>query len=239
MSEVSCKPVLLALLARVRDEELRALAGERDPEVAGGTERWAARELVARIATGKRRPLVIAGIMADGTLPRSDDVDAALARIAAEYAVIPWLALQAEAERVHDAVVGLVEARDEAVLTAPQRFADSDHVPICEQVLFNAIWRPCNELTQFYGQRSELVEAARMHETLVEAVRQFGGPPSLLASAMYSLACLYATTGQRDRSLGLLGQSLKMKPDLAEWAQHDPDFASLRDDPAFDSLLTR
>lgn len=239
MSEESCKPVLLALLARVRDEELRAVAGERDPETTGNPDRWPARELVARSATGKRRPLVIASITAGGALPRSSDVDTALDRIAAEYTALPWPALQAEAERVHLAVVSLIETRDEAALTAPQRYADSEHVPICEQVLFNAVWRPCNELTQFYGQRSELAEAARMHETLVEAVRGFGGPPSLLASAIYSLACLYATTGQRDRALALLRQSVDLKPDLAGWARRDPDFTSLRDDPAFAALLTR
>lgn len=238
MSDESCKPVLLALLARVRDEELRAVAGER----AGATAeagRWPARELVARIATGKRRPLVIADMMAAGDLPRSSDVDASLERIAAAYAALAWPELQLEAGRVHSAVVGLIETRGEAELTAPQRYADCDHVPICEQVLFNAVWRPCNELTQFYGQRSELAEAARMHETLVDAVRGFGGPPSLLASANYSLACLYATTGQGDRALDLLRRSVDMKPELADWARRDPDFTTLRDDPAFDSLLAR
>lgn len=239
MSVESCKPVLLALLAQVRDEEQHAVSSEHDMAIVVVPGRWTVHQLVARIATGKRRPLVIAEIMAGGNLPRSDEVDAALDRIATEYAALPWPALETEAERVHRAIVGLIESRSEADLTAPQRYADCDHVPICEQVLFNAIWRPCNELTQFYGQRSELAAAARMHETLMEAVRQFGGPPSLLGSAMYSLACLYASSGQPARALDLLRQSVELKPDLADWARTDPDFTSLRDDPAFNSLPAR
>lgn len=234
-----CKPALLALLARVREEELRAVAGERDVEAGGAPGRWTLRELVTRIAVGKRRPLVIHDIMAGGTLPRSRDVDAALDRAAAEYARLAWPALQAEAQRVHEAIIALVEALSEAELTAPQRYADHDHVPICEQVLFNAVWRPCSYLTQFYGQRSELAEAARMHETLVEAVRRLGGPPAVLASSIYSLACLYTTSGQPDRALDLLREAVRLKPHLAGWAQRDPDFVSLRDDPAFQTLLAR
>lgn len=239
MRDESCKPALLALLMRVREEERQAVAGEREMDAGGTPGHLTPRELIAHIATSKRRPLVIHDIMASGTLPRSCDVDDALNRIAAEYAGLSWAELQAEAERVHQAVVALVETLSEAALTAPQRYADYDHVPICEQILFNAVWRPCSYLTQFYGQRSELAEVARMHETLVEAVRQLGGPPAVLATSVYCLACLYATSRQPERSLELLREAAQLKPDLVEWAKADPDFESVRDNPAFQSLLAR
>lgn len=238
MKAESCKPALLALLRRVREEELRAVAGERDADAANGTSaRWTTRELVTRIAVGKRRPLAIHAIMAGGILPRASDVDAALDSVAAEYAQLAWPELQTEAERVHAAVVALVETLSEAELTAPQRYADHEHVPVCEQVLFNAVWRPCSYLTQFYGERSELAEAARMHETLVEAVRRLGGPPAVLASSIYSLACLYAASSQPSRALELLREAVRLKPDLAGWAKGDADFESLRDDPDFHAVV--
>lgn len=237
-SDESCKPALLALLRRVREEELRAVSGERGAEASRTLGHWTPRELTAHIATSRRRPLVIHDIVVGGTLPRSRDVDIVLDRIATEYSELSWPELQAEAERAHVAVVALVETLSEAELTAPQRYADHDHVPVWEQVLFNAVWRPCSYLTQFYGQRSELAEVASMHETLVEAVRQLGGPPAVLATSIYCLACLYATSGQPERSLELLREAARLKPDLVEWAQTDPDFDSLRDKPAFQSLRT-
>ena len=55
---------------------------------------------------------------------------------------------------------------------------------------------------------------------------------------IYSLAALHATQGHRDEALKFLGQALDLGGTNAIIsAKIDPRFATVRDDPAFQSLL--
>ena len=50
--------------------------------------------------------------------------------------------------------------------------------------------------------------------------------------------CAYALAGQKDKAIAKLGQALRLQPDLTEWSQQDPDFASIREDAAYLALYT-
>jgi tetratricopeptide (TPR) repeat protein len=58
-------------------------------------------------------------------------------------------------------------------------------------------------------------------------------------SPYYNLGCLEAVQGRRDAALDALRRALELRPQLAEWASDDEDFASLHDDPEFRSLVER
>jgi tetratricopeptide (TPR) repeat protein len=52
-------------------------------------------------------------------------------------------------------------------------------------------------------------------------------------ATLYNLACAEALAGRRDDALAHLGRALELKPEWAEMAQKDEDFASLRDAPGW------
>ncbi|HSG98680.1 MAG TPA: tetratricopeptide repeat protein, partial [candidate division Zixibacteria bacterium] len=56
---------------------------------------------------------------------------------------------------------------------------------------------------------------------------------------LYNGACAHAILGDRDEALAFLKQALSQGQHLYEWAAMDADFASLRDDPEFQKLLTK
>jgi len=56
---------------------------------------------------------------------------------------------------------------------------------------------------------------------------------------MYNAACAYALLGDRDKALDLLEDVLPHHRHRLEWARHDSDLDSLRDEPRFQALLTR
>jgi quercetin dioxygenase-like cupin family protein len=76
-------------------------------------------------------------------------------------------------------------------------------------------------------------EPERAREILVDGLEIH--PDS--ASLYYALACLEAVQGRRDAALEALRQALEAAPDAAVWARDDEDFAGLRDDPEFRSLV--
>jgi serine/threonine protein kinase/tetratricopeptide (TPR) repeat protein len=57
------------------------------------------------------------------------------------------------------------------------------------------------------------------------------------ASVCYNVACLLALEGERDRALANLESAFQVGFGHRDWVEHDPDLASLRDDPRFQALV--
>jgi adenylate cyclase len=58
-------------------------------------------------------------------------------------------------------------------------------------------------------------------------------------STLYNLACYHASAGEPERALDLLERSMAAGGGNPEWLRSDPDFATLRAHPRFESLLTK
>jgi tetratricopeptide (TPR) repeat protein len=52
-------------------------------------------------------------------------------------------------------------------------------------------------------------------------------------NVLYNLACVEAMGGSKEEALAHLGRAIELDPRAQEWAQHDSDFESIRDDPRF------
>jgi mannose-6-phosphate isomerase-like protein (cupin superfamily) len=50
-------------------------------------------------------------------------------------------------------------------------------------------------------------------------------------STLYNLACAQALAGRSDDALTHLRRAVELRPEMADWAREDEDFASLRDRP--------
>jgi mannose-6-phosphate isomerase-like protein (cupin superfamily) len=76
-------------------------------------------------------------------------------------------------------------------------------------------------------------DPARGRRILEEALETY--PES--AAVRYELACLAAVEGDRAAALTRLREALDRDPGVAEYARDDEDFASLQDEPDFQSLV--
>jgi quercetin dioxygenase-like cupin family protein len=76
-------------------------------------------------------------------------------------------------------------------------------------------------------------DPARAREILAEGLAVH--PES--GSLYYAVACLEAVQGNRQGALGALRRAVDVAADTAVWARDDEDFAGLRDDPEFRSLV--
>lgn len=55
----------------------------------------------------------------------------------------------------------------------------------------------------------------------------------------YNLGCSYALMGERAKAFEALNRAVDLGFHDAEWMRKDPDLASLRGDPAFETLAAR
>lgn len=81
---------------------------------------------------------------------------------------------------------------------------------------------------------SALGRREEAYAALDEGVAQYPESGRLL----YDRACLEALAGDRDAALEHLREALERKPELAELARTDDDFASIRSDPRFDQAVS-
>ena len=56
-------------------------------------------------------------------------------------------------------------------------------------------------------------------------------------AVLYGIACVYALLGEDERALDALERGIRAGFGRREWAEKDPDFASLRESPRFRKLL--
>jgi adenylate cyclase len=55
---------------------------------------------------------------------------------------------------------------------------------------------------------------------------------------LYNAACTFAAAGEKQRAMELLREGVRRVPGyLRDWPRHDPDLASLRDDPEFHAMF--
>jgi Flp pilus assembly protein TadD len=58
-------------------------------------------------------------------------------------------------------------------------------------------------------------------------------------SALVNIACVHARVGQRDEALNLLDRVFARGCGKRDWIVNDPDYASLRNEPRFQRMLSR
>jgi tetratricopeptide (TPR) repeat protein len=90
------------------------------------------------------------------------------------------------------------------------------------------IWAP---LTPLY-EAGEYAEAADRGRRLIEAHPHYAG-------LLYNLACCESLAGQTDEAVDHLGLAIDRSKRYRSYAEEDPDFDPIRDEPAFKALIER
>ena len=106
-----------------------------------------------------------------------------------------------------------------------------------EAVLRNSYTHPRNHMSEYMRENGDLDGAHRLIEESAAEMRQAGAPPLVLGTAIYNLGCVRASQQRIDDAVGLLGEALRLRPDMREAAAVDSDLAPLRGDPRFQALV--
>ena len=236
MENTSIKPGLLELLQQARADQRTWFSGLTEAErgAIGTLERWAAKDVAAHIGHWVQRAaeaLVCAARNEEP--PHYDDYLRVNDEVFMEMHDRPWTEIWANVDRAYADLSAQVQSIDEAALADPRHFAWRNDQALSGLVVGNGYSHPLAHLAQFYFDRGEAAHANQLQEKMTARLLEL---PGLRDAARYNLACYYATTGQRDRALTELRESLRLNPKLIEWSKQDTDLDSLRDDPAYQEL---
>ncbi len=122
----------------------------------------------------------------------------------------------------------LIDELDDGALLEADRYPWRNGQPLLGMVMGNLFWHPKSHIAGYYQERGQVPPLGRMDENAVELSMRVDGTPQGRGVALYNLACYYATTGQTEKAMAPLIQSLELRPDLRAWSREDADLASLR-----------
>jgi len=233
------KAKLVDLLQRAHEEERTFFAslGDDERSAIGTPEHWSVKDVTAHLAEWKARMgqrLVAA--RRNETPPKYDDVDEANAEIFEQYRHQSWADVLKALERAYSELVEQTRAMLESDLVDAERFPWQEGRPLWRNIVGSGYSHPVQHLAQLYVERGERDYATQMQETAAELLASLDDSPGWQGVTIYNLACHYALSGEREKAIAKLGGALQLNPDLVEWSKQDPDFASIRAEPAYRSL---
>lgn len=230
------KETLVDLLqgARADQQALIDELTEAEGDVIGRREHWSFKNILSHIAAWVQHCADgLAAAQRGEEQQLSDDIDRINADIFDATHDRTWPQVLADVERAYNDLIARIHEMSDDDLTDPDRFAWRHGRSWARSIVGNTYWHPESHLALFRVERGELARANQMQVAVTEALLAL---PEWRNVARYNLACFYALTGQKDKALVELRESLQMNPDLIEWSKRDSDLDSLRDDPAFQAL---
>jgi tetratricopeptide (TPR) repeat protein len=233
------KAKLVDLLQRAREEERTFFASLSDDErsAIGTPEHWSVKDVAAHLAEWKvRMGRRLIAARRNETPPTYDDVDEANAEIFEQYRNQSWADVLKELERAHGELVKQTRAMPEDDLVDAERFPWQDGRPLWRSIVGSGYSHSVQHLAHLYVERGERDVATQIQETAAELLASLDDSPNWRGVTIYNLACHYALSGEREKAIAKLGEALQLNPDLTEWSKQDPDFASIREEPAYRSL---
>lgn len=232
MSERPFTPILLDLLRSARlaqDTFIQALtSSERD--AIGSPDCWSAKDHIAHLTFWRQQLILkVQTILRHEAPAGMDDFERLNPAVFASQRQRPWPEVLAESDRAYTELIALTTQLGDDALTGFDRF---DWIP-GGRPLYTVFMGYCYEhaqqhLAQYYLDRGDLTQALSVYEVWAERVTQAETPSALQGTALYNLACFYATHDELESAATSARQALALYPSLRELAREDPDLIALR-----------
>ncbi len=236
------KPRLVELVEEARATKQAFIAGLSDPErdEIASEGMWAARDVIAHVTFWEDHYALRLGTQLRGEAPppslgEDDEVNA---QVLADQHARSWPDLEAEAAWVYTVLGAIIEAGSEAALTGP---SDQDSVtarPVWAGIADSVYDHPAIHYADYYRDHDNLPRATQVREGVVATLARLFPGSAAQGYSLYNLGCFYALTGQPNKAIPAIRDSLAQLPDLTEWSTKDSDLDSLRDLSAFQAIYT-
>lgn len=219
---------LVEQLQAMRDAE-RDIFGALDPAVRDRPMRagdWSPKDVQAHLTAWKaiqvdRIRAAIKGETFASDPRETDELNAELQAARADWV---WADVVKEADEVDAGLRAEIRAAGPTTLTGTDGLVGRIYGNSAAHALTHFAW---------LDEAGIGVAGARVTAFLDDHERQLDGAPLPDADrgiAVYNLACAHTVAGRLDRARPLLRVAFGLRPDLAEWAQQDPDLTELRDE---------
>lgn len=210
--------------------------GERS---AGGTwEVWAPKDQLSHITYWERRAVELLSYVSRGQIPpKYPDYEECNRLNFEETRDKPVEMLLREYESVQESIGQVLKRFTEEDLRVVGKHPSNKETTLLAYILNNYYSHSLTHVTDGYLKLGDTTRVDRLADQMVTDILSLDDSPRNHGTTLYNRACFYALTGNNQKALETLRQSMVSRPDLKQWAKEDTDLAGLRDDPEFIALL--
>jgi hypothetical protein len=236
------KSKLLDLLRMAYEEEtnFNATLNDEERSVSGAADNWAIKDVIVHSSVWKviMSERFIASM--SGSTPLTyDDFDAENEKIYQSHREDSWESVVKFQEGAYHQLVEQVELASEDDLVDPDRFAWLKGNSLLKRTFHNGYFHPLYHLALFSIERGEGERGSQIMDDVTRNSLTLDESAPWQGQALYNLACFYALSGEKDKSLENLSQAFSLRPDMVEYSKEDADLESLWDEPGFLALVDR
>ena len=229
---MAIKPVLLDLIKRADSEVDRFYANlsDGDKEIKGKADNWSAKDIVGHIAAWNEVSVKrLDAALGIGDPPEDvEDFDPVNHEIFLQNAGLTWPEVLNKIHSSHSEMIERIERLSEKQLAEIGEYAWLKQSALWKRTVGIEYPHLIAHFSQYYLDHDDKEHADELQEKGTQLIGALDDSPSWQATVIYNLACYYALSGQSQRAINGLKESLKLNPDLAEWSKEDPDLNSIR-----------
>lgn len=229
--------IALAKQGQAHEEAYRASLSPEERAQAGAADHWAPKEIIAHFAYWKARQTERLAAAADhASMPDAPPWEQVNDETWPEHSRLTWDEAVARSDKATSDLIAAVErlpAEQFADLQTPESAGDR----LIATTMGNSYAHVVQHLSDHYLAKGEPERATQVQQEFLQAIVASGLGEAAEMFTRYNLACYYALHGQQSNAVAELRLALPKRPDLKAFAREDHDLDSLRDDPAFKSLL--
>jgi len=236
------KSKLLDLLRMAYEEEVNfnATLSDEERSVSGSADNWAIKDVIVHSSVWKviMSERFIAS-MSGSTPSTYDDYNAENEKIYQSHREDSWESVVKFQEGAYRKLVEQVELAGEDDLVDPDRFTWLKGNSLLKRTFHNGYFHPLWHLALLSNECGEGERGSQIMDDVTRNSLTLDESAPWQGQALYNLACFYALSGEKDKSLENLSQAFSLRPDMVEYSKEDADLESLWDEPGFLALVDR
>ena len=236
------KNQLLDLVAKSQQSELTFISDLSDEEraLAGTSQEWSAKDEIVHIAAWKDTTSHrFMAAMGKQDPPTYDDLDAANEEIFQRYRLEGWDFIVRFHEKAYRHLVEQIGLIAEDILVDTELFDWLGGRSLWNRAVHTAYFHPLWHIALRYSQRGDGQQGNELMEEVTRNLLSLDEAAYWQAQSLYNLACYYALSGEKEKSIENLSQAFSLSSDMVEWSKTDPDLVSIWDDPSYRALLAK
>jgi tetratricopeptide (TPR) repeat protein len=223
----------LSVLLKSGYEEEKALYGRIDQNERlkeGTLEKWTVKDIIGHITYWKKHTVENIKASLQGENPQKvDNLEKVNEEVFNANRDSSWEEITAYQEQVYYSFNNLVVDLHDRWLDNAETLPWQEGRRFWRIIAGSGYLHPIAHIAEYYFRRGENDLGISLHEKSASLTKDLSDDPEWVAVVKYNLACCHALSGQPQKAIDGLRESLKLNPDLTEWSKEDPDFSSIRE----------
>lgn len=172
----------------------------------------------------------------DQAPPEQEPFDVRNKRNYRHYENAPYVQVYTDFRASLDKIIERVPSFSDEELSEPNHYPRLPNGTLQGTILANTYSHVMGHLAELYAKQGDAARGFDLQEQAAANVMELDPSPRNKGLTLYNLACAYAVANKPKRAIELLGDALKLRPDLVEFSKQDTDFNSVRNVAEFQAL---